>query len=202
VSNDFRYQDEYWKISDAKEIIYNKIKSNKKVLDLGCWTGRLGEKLINEKKCNVVGVDINKEALAIAAKRLNNTFSSDLNNPEELLSNINQKFDYIIFADVLEHLKSPKDILKAIQILLKPNGEIIISLPNIAYWTIRLKFLLGIFHYDKTGIMDETHLRFFTRKSAKELINSCGLKIENFYYTGRQFFPSLNAFQFVFFCRI
>lgn len=197
----FRYEDRIWLPTDAKEIIFGKIFNRAKVLDLGCWTGRFGEKLKKEKNCYVVGVDIDKQAVKIARKRLNKVILLDLDNPEKLLKQTNEKFDVIVMADVLEHLKKPSDVLLVNKKLLKDNGYLIASIPNIAYIGIRLKFLFGKFEYQKTGILDETHLRFFTLKTSEELFKSAGYLIKEFEYTGRRFLPSLNAFQFVYVCQ-
>jgi len=82
--NSFRYEDRQWPKTDAKEYIFSLIRPESYILDLGCWTGRLGEKLRLEKKCEIVGVDINQEALSLAKKRLNYVFQLDLDQPEFL----------------------------------------------------------------------------------------------------------------------
>ncbi len=202
MDNDFRYDDKPWPSTDAKEMIFNLIPKSSQVLDLGCWTGKLGEKLKNKKNCYVTGCDINEKALKIAQKRLNKTFLVDLDEPDTFLKKgLSSKFDFIVAADVLEHLKNPNKILQAVPRFMAKNSRLVVSLPNIAYWEIRLKFLLGKFEYEKTGILDETHLHFFTKKTAEKLLATNGFIIEKFFFTGRQFFPSLNAFQFVFVCK-
>ncbi len=202
MDNDFRYDDKPWPSTDAKEMIFNLLPKNSRVLDLGCWTGKLGEKLKNKKNCYVAGCDINEKALKIAQKRLNKTFLTDLDEPDTFLKkSLSGKFDFIVAADVLEHLKDPNKILRTIPQFMDKNSRLMVSLPNIALWVIRLKFLLGKFEYEKTGILDETHLHFFTKKTAEKLLATNGFIIEKFFFTGRQFFPSLNAFQFVFVCK-
>ena len=149
--------------------------SNKKILDVGCGTGALGEAL--KKKGNIVyGIDISKKSIEIAKKRLDRVVQIDMET-ENKLPFKESSFDLIIFGDVLEHFRDPLSVLNNIKDYLKKDGQIIISLPNIANWEIRLKLLFGKFDYQKEGILDDTHVRFFTLKTAKELIKKAGLKI-------------------------
>lgn len=202
MNNDFRYDDIAWTKTDAKEFIYPAIRPESRVLDLGCWTGRLGDKLKKEKSCYVVGVEINKKAIALAKSRLDEVYQIDLDQPELLVKSIKQKFDFIILADVLEHLKDPEKLLVLLKQFLNKDGCLLISVPNIAYWRKRLSLLCGKFEYEKTGILDETHLRHFTKASAKEMIEKAGYQIEKIYFTGTKFLPTLKAYQFVFVCKI
>jgi len=149
--------------------------SNKRILDVGCGTGALGREF--KKKGNVVyGIDISKKSIEIAKKRLDKVIQIDLETEVDLPFK-EESFDLIIFGDVLEHFRDPFSALNNIKKYLKKDGQIIISLPNIANWEIRLKLLFGKFDYQKEGILDDTHLRFFTLKTAKELIKKAGLKI-------------------------
>ena len=89
-----------------------------------------------------------------------------------------RRFDTIIFADVLEHLAWPIGVLRSYLDLLKSDGTVIISLPNIGLWSARLAHLFGSFNYQQTGVLDQTHLRFFTRRSAVQLLDAAGLEEE------------------------
>lgn len=199
MDEDFRYDDKQWLETDAKELLLPEISVNSCVLDLGCWTGRFGDKLKKEKNCFVVGVDINKKAIKIASERLDKVYLVDLERPFDLLKIIKgQSFDYIFMTDVLEHLKNPKELLLCLKKIMDNNTRLMISVPNIAYREIRINLLLGKFDYGKTGILDETHLRFFTKKSISKLIEDCGFKIKKFMWSGSKWLPELNAIQFVF----
>jgi 2-polyprenyl-3-methyl-5-hydroxy-6-metoxy-1,4-benzoquinol methylase len=147
------------------------------VLDIGCSTGVLANVL---KKINtdakITGIDISAQAGEKAKLILENFYCLDLDNV--VLPDFGKKFDLIILGDVLEHLKRPDNLLSNLKLILNEDGKIIISLPNIAYITIRIKLLLGTFEYEDTGIMDRTHLRFFTQKTVKNLIVSSGYKID------------------------
>ncbi len=73
-----------------------------------------------------------------------------------------EQFDLVTYGDVLEHLLEPQDVLRETRNLLAPGGRVLISLPNIAFWTMRVKLLMGRFEYESMGLLDYTHLRFFT----------------------------------------
>lgn len=163
-------------------IIFSEINGGSRCLDVGCWTGNLGKKLIMEKGCQVDGIDFSREALAIAEERgYEKTFILDLNDKYPDFDN-KKKYDYIIFADVLEHLADPSSVLKIFQKYLSENGYILISIPNIAFIYCRFQLLFGRFNYNPNGgIMDAAHLRFFTKKSLKEMCLKSGYKISHLY---------------------
>jgi hypothetical protein len=81
-----------------------------------------------------------------------------------------------VFGDILEHLREPEKLLVKAREYLKPDGRIIISVPNITHWSVRLMILTGNFFYMERGILDRTHLRFFTRRSMKKLLEECGFE--------------------------
>lgn len=97
-------------------------------------------------------------------------------------------FDFIIFADVLEHLRFPLHTLVNFRKYLKKDGKIFISVPNIANYRVRMNLLIGRFDYTEIGILDKTHIRFFTKKTIKQIINDAGLKMEKIDIT-----PSWNS---------
>ena len=87
------------------------------------------------------------------------------------------RYDAIVFGDVLEHLRNPRAVLERLSGLLKPGGKVLISLPNVANIWVRLNLLMGRFNYGRVGILDESHLRFFTLKTAKQLAMDSGLDV-------------------------
>lgn len=150
---------------------------NKLVLDVGCGTGALGREL--KKNGNAVyGIEISDKSIEISRSCLDKVFKIDLES-EQILPFKENEFDVIIFGDVLEHLRDPLSVLKSFKKYLKKSGRMIISLPNIANWAIRLQLLSGKFEYTSEGILDDTHVRFFTLKTAKDLIRGAGLRIEH-----------------------
>ena len=183
-------------------IIPELIKKNAEVLDVGCNIGFLA-RILMEKKVITDGIDINNEALQKAKKYCRQVYKRDLYKNK--LDIKKQTYDYIIFADVLEHLPRPDILLMDAHQYLKKNGHIIVSLPNIARFEIRLNLFFGKFDYTKGGIISEDHLRFFTRKSTTTMLEQCGYTVEDIIPTGLghqiAIFPELTAFQFVYVCK-
>lgn len=187
--------------------IYNMIPNSSVCLDVGCWTGNLGEKLINEKKCIVDGIDANDQVLKIAKQRgYKSTYLINLNNDQINLDQIAKKYDIIIFADILEHLIHPEYILKTLNKNLKPEGKILVSLPNVAFILNRFELMMGRWTYREFGTLDKTHLRFYTIRSIADLIEKAGysvIKIKPYNQFGilrymepfTKLFPSLFAYQ-------
>lgn len=160
--------------SDINLGILRNAPTGKKILDVGCGSGILGADL--KKLGNYVyGIDISDEELAMARNRLNEVKKIDLARVGDL--SIPKDFDLILFADILEHLADPLAALAKLKNHLKDDGEVIISLPNVACWNMRLGLLFGQFNYKDYGLLDATHLRFFTKKSAKRLVRDAGFKI-------------------------
>lgn len=149
-----------------------------RVLDIGCNEGYLG-KLIKRKRADVVfGIEGDKDAAGKAKKTLDKVITADLNDVSALKAiKFDSDFDHIICADVLEHLVDPKTTLMQIKRWLKKDGFLIVSLPNIAFFMNRFKILLGNAATTDGGIMDRTHLHFYNRQSAVDLIESADFEI-------------------------
>lgn len=142
-----------------------------RVLDVGCGfatTSARIQSLGNE----VTGIEESAEASSVAAGRLSRVLQQDL-----LTAEPGGMYDAIVFADVLEHLPWPVGVLKRYLQWLAPNGSVIISLPNVGLWSVRFAHLFGRWEYEDTGVLDRTHLRFFTRRSARWMIDDAGLQI-------------------------
>ncbi|KKQ46236.1 MAG: Methionine biosynthesis protein MetW [Candidatus Moranbacteria bacterium GW2011_GWC2_37_8] len=155
-------------------LIAEEIGSRRKVLDVGCNKGYL-KKLSTD---NIFyGIDNDLPDLNIAKKQgYEKIFQLDLNDFEKF--EIGEKFDVIIFADILEHLIYPEKVLKYFtDNFLDENGTILISLPNVANFVTRINLLTGNFNYSDSGILDRTHLHLYTLKTARQLTRNCGLTI-------------------------
>ncbi|MEK7070936.1 MAG: class I SAM-dependent methyltransferase [Patescibacteria group bacterium] len=182
-------------------IIQSLVNKESHLLDVGCNTGFLAKSL---KKKNVTsdGIDINREALKIARKYCRNVFRRDLYLSK--LSLGKKKYDYIVFADVLEHVPRPDLLLKDSRKYLKKNGTVLISMPNVARLEIRLQLLFGKFNYTYGGILSEDHLRHFTKESAIRMIEDAGFTVLKSIPTGLghqlKILPTLTAFQFIYIC--
>jgi SAM-dependent methyltransferase len=109
----------------------------------------------------------------VASKRLAHVVSGDMLTAD--LAGL--QFDAIIFADVLEHVPWPVSALRRYLQWLAPGGSVIVSLPNVGLWSVRFAHLAGKWEYEETGVLDRTHLRFFTRKSAKWLLGQGDLEV-------------------------
>jgi O-antigen biosynthesis protein len=192
------------------------VGSEKRVLELGCATGYISQRLA-ESGCEVVGIEIDREVAEVARRFCHSVHVSDLNSTDWINCLDGQTFDVILMGDVLEHLVNPDMILRAIRALLRPSGYLVVSLPNVVHWITRIKFVLGRFEYESAGTLDSTHLRFFTPKTARKLIEDAGYRITAFHPAigGRLSgqarpvwqwlaarFPSLFAYQLLFEARI
>ncbi len=144
------------------------------VLEIGCGGGHLTEHL-QARGNRVTAIDINPFAAARAARFAEEAFDLDLDRHVlgERLSG--RQFDCILLADVLEHVRSSTRVLTDALSLLAPGGTVVISVPNIAHIDARLMLLQGQWAYKPTGILDDSHLRFFTRDSLRSLLRDCGL---------------------------
>jgi glycosyltransferase involved in cell wall biosynthesis len=170
------YSEKFSPFSSHRRIV-DLIPAGANVLDVGCAGGYLARKL-GEKDCTVIGVDRHDDAEARAACARFYTANLDGGRwaPEE------RDFDRVMFADVLEHLRDTS-ILEDAKAWLKPGGKIVASTGNIALWFMRLTHLTGRFQYSPRGILDETHVRLYTRETFRQLIAQAGYRITNEDYT-------------------
>jgi 2-polyprenyl-3-methyl-5-hydroxy-6-metoxy-1,4-benzoquinol methylase len=159
------------------EVIFEIPAGQHRVLDLGCAGGLLGATLKEAgKACEVIGVEISKVAAERAVNRLDKVI---VGNIEDMQFDFQQNdFDYIILGDILEHLVDPWVFLTKITKYLKPQGRIIATMPNVRCWRVIIPlFFKGTWNYEWQGILDNGHLRFFTKKTMISLFKDAGLKI-------------------------
>ena len=144
-----------------------------KILDLGCSSGALAERL-QLAGHHVTGVDMFE--LEGVHERVGVFVQADLDQgvPEE----VGTGFDVVLAADVLEHVRQPQALLREMKLLLRTGGMAIVCVPNVAHWYPRFRSLLGAFDYDQRGILDRTHLRFFTRRSIRRLVEREGFTVQ------------------------
>ncbi len=154
------------------------VGENREVLDVGCATGYLAEAL-SGKGCRVCGIEKDRDAAERARGTCFRVVTGDAGDPE-VLRQAGSGYDVIICADILEHLQDPWSVLRVLRSMIVPGGDVIVSVPNIAYWRMRLSLLTGHFDYTDTGLLDSTHLRFFTVRTFRETARSCGYRIEDF----------------------
>jgi 2-polyprenyl-3-methyl-5-hydroxy-6-metoxy-1,4-benzoquinol methylase len=150
------------------------------IIDIGCSSGTFGEELIQKKSCVVDGIEIDDGDIAEAKKKLRNVYKIDI---ERDPINVDHRYDALFFGDVIEHLANPAKALERVKKLLKKDGILVFSIPNITHMSVRLMLLSGQIEYGRTGLLDETHLHFYNREEIYRVFNEAGYKIKTFDYT-------------------
>ena len=149
-----------------------------RVLDVGCGRAALGE-AVGALGWEVWGVEQSAEACATATRRLHRLIEADLHDSDRVLAGLGDtRFDGLIFSDVLEHVYDPRGTLEKYLEFVKPGGRVFVSVPNAVVWTNRLRLMCGRVEYADTGVMDRTHIRFFTFRTARRLVEATGCQVE------------------------
>jgi len=159
---------EHYGLSASHHLVLELVPPGSRVLDVGCAEGYLAAEL-KARGCDVIGVEPDERAAAIARERGIDVLDVDIENVTLDAAG----FDVVIFADVLEHLRDPEEVLRR----MLPAGRVVVSLPNIAHWTARRTLLRGDFPREDFGLFDRTHLRYFTRATARELAETAGYRV-------------------------
>ena len=171
-------------------------KDFKTVLDVGCATGNFGGMLKDLYNCEVWGVEPDENSANIAKKKLDKVYHGMFDCSLEIPPK--KKFDCIIFNDVLEHLSEPNKALNLARKNLSATGYIVASIPNIRYYPVILSLLrYKDFKYLDAGVMDKTHLRFFTKKSMIRLFEEAGYKIKTIEGINRTSYKYLSILNFL-----
>jgi 2-polyprenyl-3-methyl-5-hydroxy-6-metoxy-1,4-benzoquinol methylase len=153
--------------------IVEAIRPGSRVLDLGCSQGLLARPL-RDKAVRVTGVDGRPPDHRLA-RELETYLQRDLELPLELP--VGRDFDYVVCADVIEHLRNRRQLLQSARRYLRPEGRLIISTPNVALWFYRLSLLVGRFEYGPRGVLDHDHAHLYTRDSFRREIEAAGFRI-------------------------
>lgn len=164
----------------------NLISQDSCVLDVGCACGDLGIALKQYKNCVCHGFEYNEGSIAIAesAGAYERISQVDLDRlTEEDFPEYRGRFDHVVCGDVLEHLREPWHVLDILRGYLKEGGSIVASIPNIAHASIKANLLCNDFTYTPVGLLDETHIRFFTWKSLAEGLSRKGWRVEDCKFT-------------------
>lgn len=174
----------YKAVIDATEanlshtLILEEVGRDKTVLDVGCATGYLAEALVRNG-CTVSGIEFAVDAAELARPHLEELVVSDLNQVDLTDAFPGRTYDVIVFGDVLEHLMDPARALRSASKMLAPGGSIVISIPNVAHGSVRLALLAGEWNYSERGLLDETHIKFFTYDTLNALVHDAGFVIED-----------------------
>lgn len=167
------YQERYYGF-DRPEVQALVPETARTVLDVGCAAGNLGAALKRRGAAEVWGIEYVPEVAESARGKLDRVLTGRV---EDVLSDIpDGHFDAIVFADVLEHLADPVAVLRAMRRKLSPTGELVVSVPNVRHWSVLKDLLEGRWDYQDAGILDRTHLRFFTRKTLMDVLVDAGFQ--------------------------
>ena len=161
---------------ESTGIILSMIPQGARVLDVGCGTGSVSTLVRDLRGATVVGIEPNADRArhAVEAHGLHVIHGVYAPDVAERFG----PFDVVLFADVLEHLVDPAEALRQVRPALAPGGRVVASIPNVAHWSVRVDLLRGRFDYTPTGIMDATHLRWFTCDSVVRLFAAAGYAVE------------------------
>ncbi len=162
-------------VENSLSLIIKMLKPNSVILEFGPAHGRLTKYLLEELHCRVYIVEKDLDAITEAKKYAYDYINGDIEDFIWLKRFANVSFDYIIFADVIEHLYNPKLVLENALRLLKDTGSILLSLPNFSHNAVLIDLLRNEFSYHDTGLLDENHVRFFTYKSINDLFAELNL---------------------------
>lgn len=166
--------------NDSMGICYGYIKSNTRVLDVGCACGDFGYLAHKYKNCCVCGMEYNTNSIAIAMKT--GAYQSikqvdlDVFDPKDFKDF--GTFDFIVLGDVLEHLRDPISALEKLKFFLKPGAQFVLSIPNIAHASIKAALLCNRFDYMDYGLLDRTHIHLFTWQSIANYLTDANIKVE------------------------
>lgn len=163
--------------SDGK--IISKIKPNSTVLEFGCAEGRMTKYMSDALGCGVYIVEYDKEAYKNAVRFARDGVCGDAMELEWVHRFENVRFDYVIFADVLEHLTDPALVLKNAAKALKPGGRIYVSIPNITHNDVIVKAMENRFDYTQIGLLDNTHVHFWGMENIVPFAEECGLHVDS-----------------------
>jgi len=147
-----------------------------KVLDVGCGEGLLGKQIKDKLGAEVTGIELDETSSRVASDNLDKVISGNIETLD--LPFGKGQFDCIVAADVLEHLTEPWKTLKELRVFLKDNGLIVSSIPNIRYYKAVIRLFKGYWDYVDHGILDRSHLRFFTLINIEEMFTEAGFSIE------------------------
>ena len=164
----FKYNSHYWILH-----FLSKARKPSRILDIGAAEGYLGA-ILKQHGHYLVGIEGDPQLAERARTYYDVLHTVDV---ESFDFPYRGEFDYILLADVLEHLRNPLDVLRRVSRCLSQNGELIISLPNVAHLFVRWSLLFGRFEYQDRGILDRTHLRFFTLGSLRQMMDQASCRI-------------------------
>ncbi|MBF0471748.1 MAG: class I SAM-dependent methyltransferase, partial [Gammaproteobacteria bacterium] len=170
-------------INNSHTQLIRRIPKGAAVLELGCATGYMSAYLTQALNCEVTGVEIDPEAAEQARAHCKEVITTDIEQPGWEQQLPQHRYDLILCADIIEHLRNPADLLRRLQPHLKQEGVLLASIPNAAHASIRLEMLEGRITYEQEGLLDRSHLHFYTYASIQALMAAAGFKPVELSYT-------------------
>src|SRR6266705_373362 len=161
---------------DSRSVAVKLIGSNKRILELGPATGRVTRALI-ANGCEVVAIERDHHS-AMRLRDFCKVIEGDIEQMPLARRLSGMRFDVILAGDFLEHLQDPVQLLQQLRSFLEPSGYLLTSIPNVSHGSVRLGLLHGKFEYRDTGILDRTHLRFFTFDSIQRMFADAGYRVD------------------------
>lgn len=156
------------------------VGEGKRVLDVGCSSGYLARPLVG-RGCIVVGIERDEAAAEAAREVCAEVLVGDAESME--LPFEPGAFDVVLCGDLVEHLRDPEAFLARVRPLLRPDGRLVLTTPNVANWAMRLGLLFGRWRYTERGILDRTHQHLFTRATLVETLARAGYRVEEIDFT-------------------
>ena len=154
--------------------------SCKRIVEIGCSSGALAREFKNQNKhAHWIGIEIDPSYAALADRFCDKTIVVDIETCTETFYDSFTDRDCWVFGDTLEHLKDPWSVLGKIRNVIPPDGSVVVCVPNAQHWSLIVRMAIGDFRYQDSGLLDRTHLRWFTRKTLIEMFNQQGFKIVN-----------------------
>lgn len=159
---------------NSLSVLISRVKQGSTVLEFGPANGRMTKYLKEVLNCKVYAVEFNKEAAKDAAQYTEKIVVDNIENYSWKKEFKDIQFDCITFADILEHLYYPERVMGGVRAFLKESGSILVSIPNVSHNSIIIDLLKNEFNYHPIGLLDSTHIRFFTKKTFDDLIRHNG----------------------------
>jgi len=158
-------------------LVVGLVERGSRVLEFGCATGYMSRVLRDRLGATVVGVELEAAAAEEAGLHCDRVVVGDVEELDLEAELGSERFDAILFADVLEHLRDPEAVLRRVRPFVAEGGAVVASIPNVAHASVRLALLAGSFRYREQGLLDDSHLRFFTREGVQDLFEGSGYLI-------------------------
>lgn len=180
--------------NNIDRIQFAMLPENGAVLEIGCATGFMSAYMQQQMGCTVTGVELNPAQAAAARQHCRYLIAGSITAPDvqaRLDAHVAEKgrFDVVFMSQVIEHIADPAELLTRLRDWIMPGGSLVVSTCNVAHWRNRLNLMRGRWEYTDYGILDKTHLRFFTVNSFRRLLNECGFNIVDEGYSFEDFCP-------------